>query len=82
MNSWEGGGAETWEELEPKLEELGLPFLRIVHHVFDMLHDGTCFTIDPDSIESLGAMYLADMSQNTPVEDIIKHTMVFGYKFM
>ena len=82
MNSWEGGGAETWEELEPKLEELGLPFLRIVHQVFDMLHDGNCFTIDPDSIECLGAMYLVDMIQNTPVEDIIKHTTAYGYKFM
>ena len=79
MNSWEGSEAETWDELEPKLQELNLPFIRIVHHIFDMLHDGSCITIDLASMEILGAMYLTDMIQNTPMAELTEYAESYRY---
>jgi len=81
MNSWEGSEAETWEELEAELTALDLPFIRIIKHVFDMLHDGACHTIDPDSIMELGVMYLVDMVQNTPTDDMLNYAETYGFKF-
>ena len=81
INSYEGSEAEEWSDLESKLKALKLPFVRIVEHVFTMLHDGSCIAIDPESIQALGTMYMADMIQNTPQSEIIKFAESYGYKF-
>ena len=82
MNTWEGSEAETWEELEPLLEELGLPFIRIIELVFRNLHGKDCHTITPDFIEELGGMYLSDMIKNTSPNDLMKFAESYGYQFM
>ena len=82
MNSWEGSEAETWEELEAQLKALNLPFIRIVKLVFKNLHGKDCHTITPEFIESLGAMYLADMIQNTKPDELMKFAESYGFKSM
>ncbi len=81
MNTWEGSEAEKWVDLESKLLALNLPFIRIVKHVFENLHGKNCHTITPEFIESLGALCLADMIQNTPNEDIMRFSEIYGYTF-
>lgn len=82
MNTWEGSEAEYWEDLEPELKRLNLPFIRIVEYVFGNLHGKDCHKIEPDFIETLGGMYLSDMISNTPKDDIIKFAESYGYKPM
>lgn len=79
MNSWEGGEAETFDELEPVLKTLKLPFIRIIKFVFDNLHGKDCHKITPEFIEKLGGMYLADMIQNTPPNELMKLARTYGY---
>lgn len=81
MNTWEGSEAETFEELKPHLEKYNLHFIRIVELVFNNLHGKDCYKIDPQFIEELGAMYLADMIRNTPPDDLMKFAESYGYKF-
>ena len=82
MNTWEGSEAETWEELEPQLKALNLPFIRIVEHVFNNLHGKNCHEIDPMFIETLGAMYLADMIKNTKPDDLARFAQSYGFTSM
>lgn len=82
MNSWEGSEAETWEELKLQLENLNLPFIRIVEHVFNNLHGKSCHEIDPDFIERLGEMYLEDMIKNTKPDDLARFAASYGFTSM
>lgn len=78
MNTWEGAEAETWEELEKKLNKMKMPFMSIIHHVYDMLHNDYCYKINPEDVESLGSMYMAEMIRNTPPEDLAKFAESYG----
>lgn len=80
MNTWEGSEAETFEDLKPMLEELDLPFIRIVKHVFNNLHGKDCHKIDPDFIEDLGSMYIAEAIKNTPPDEMMKFAQSRGYR--
>lgn len=78
MNTWEGSEAEKWDDLEPRLKRLNLPFIPVIHHVFDILHDGNCHEIDPDSIEELGSMYMMEIIKCTSLEKITTYAAQNG----
>lgn len=77
MNSHEGGDIENWDDLEAILQELKLPFVNIVKHVFKILHH-KCYVIDPYVIEELGSIYLAEVVKNTPTEELAKLAASYG----
>lgn len=82
MNAWEGSEADTFDELKPELEELNLPFIRIIEHVFNNLHGKNCHTITPEFIEDLGAMFFSDSIANTPHDELMKFAQSYGYDYL
>ena len=76
INSYEGGVIDNWDDLESILQELELPFVNIVKHVFKILHH-KCYVIDPYIIEELGSIYLAEMVKNTPPEELARLAAVY-----
>ncbi len=78
MNSREGSEAEKWEDLEKKLNKMKMPFMSIIHHVFDMVNNECGYKITPDDIETLGSLYMAEMIKNTPPEDLAKFAESYG----
>ncbi len=78
MNTWEGSETENWEELEKKLNKMKMPFMSIIHHVFDMVHNGYAYEITPDEIETLGSLYMTEMIKITPPEDLAKFAESYG----
>ena len=71
MNTFEGGRAETWKELEAHLREEDIPFIQIIHLVYDQLHSECAYRIEPDFIRELGTVYMLAQIQNTSQEDIM-----------
>lgn len=78
MNTWEGSEEESWSDLEKHLNKMKMPFISVIHHVYDMLHDDYCYKINPEDIETLGSMYMAEMINNTPPEDLAKFAEAYG----
>ena len=81
MNSWEGGEIESWPDLKKILEKYELPFLNIVHLVFDQLHTERCYEITPEFITDLGNAYMMAAIQNTPPAEIMEFANKFSYKY-
>lgn len=82
MNTWEGSEAETFNELRPILEDLKLPFIRIIEHVFNNLHGKDCHKIDPEFIEDLGTMYITEMIANTPQDKMMECLQAYEYDYI
>jgi hypothetical protein len=81
MNSREGGETATWPELQSIIEKSHLPFMELIHLVFDNLHHGQCYEITPDFISQLGTAYMVAAIQNTPPEDVMTVANTYSYKF-
>ena len=80
-NSREGSEAKTWVDLEKVLISLDLPFLDIVHLVFNNLHNGKFYKITPEFISDLGSAYIYAAVQNTSPVELMRFANNFNYRF-
>lgn len=78
MNSYEAKDTESWEELEEVLQDEGIPFVQVIHLVYDQLHTECAYRITPDFIQDLGTTFMVSQIKNTSQEDIMAFMGRYG----
>ena len=60
-----------FEELEEHLQEEEIPFIEVVHLVFEQLHSECAYKIEPGFIQTLGTAFMLAQINNTSQDDIM-----------